>query len=79
MLLFISCFVHFMLVVSYPILYVIGMDHVDLRRGDNLVMHASVRREHWQTTKGIVPVPRCRGGRARRADADNESQPQAGP
>jgi len=44
-------------------------------------MHASVKREHRQKAeaKGVVQVPRHRGGRPRRAVADDEPHHQDDP
>jgi hypothetical protein len=62
--------------VSYPIMHVTCMDHVDRRKGDNLTMHTSVMRERRQKAEVEGLVPRRRGGRARRADDDDELEPE---
>ena len=42
-------------------------------------MHAYVRRERHHKADAEGLVPKCRGGRAHRADTDDEPQPKAEP
>jgi hypothetical protein len=61
-----------MLIVSYPIMHVTCMNLVARKRGENLAMHAPVRRERRQKAEEDDLVPKRREGRSRRADADDE-------
>jgi len=64
-----------MLIVCCPNMHVTSMDPVDHRRAENLVMHASIRRECRYKMEADGLVPKHTGGRVRLADADDEPQP----